>query len=155
MKHLLKLLPWKKCFYLSVLILPMVMIFGFYGLYTNKFYFLKVDNYIFSFLILVHLGFLYTLWKVDRDENAYLSPLRNLEFAMYAILLVYLFKLAETLYILLSYLDYSEQVFPITFLPMGALILLLHTSLIILTLVTFKHRRIRIGSYWFDRIDRT
>ena len=74
MKHLLKLLPWKKCFYLSALILPMVMVFGFYGLYTNKFYFLKVDNYIFSFLILVHLVFLYTLWKVDGDENAYLSP---------------------------------------------------------------------------------
>lgn len=155
MKHMLKLLPWKKCFYLSVLILPIVMIFGFYGLYTNKFYFFKVDNYIFSFLILVHLGFLYTLWKVDQDENAYLSPLRNLEFAMYAILMVYLFKLAETLYILLSYLDYSEQVFPMTFLPMGTLILFLQTLLIILTLVTFKHRRIRIGSYWFDRIDRT
>jgi hypothetical protein len=153
MKHLLNLLPWKKCFYLSAGMLPLMMIFSFYGLYTNKFYFLKVDNYIFSFLIMVHLIFLYTLWKVDMDENAYLGPLRNLEFAMYAILLVYLFKLIETLYILLSYLEYSEQVFPLTFLPMGILVLILQTSLIILTLVTFKHRRIRIGSYWFDRIN--
>lgn len=152
MKHILKLLPWKKCFYLSVTVLPLILICSFYGLYTNKFYFLKVDNYIFSLLIMVHLAFLHVLKRAGGDENSQLNLLRNLEFAMYAILPVYIFKLAETLYILLTYFDYSEQVFPQTFLPAGGFILALQSFLIILTLSAFQHRRIRIGSYTLDRI---
>lgn len=152
MKHLLKLLPWKKCFYISVMILPIVLITSFYGLYTNKFYFLKLDNYLFSLLLVVHFIFLNSLWRADK-ENTPRSHLRNLEFAMYPILLVYLFKTAETLYIMLTYFDYSEQVFPQTFIPMGVTILMLQAFLILLTLITFQHRRIRIGSYTFDRIN--
>ncbi len=152
MKHILKLLPWKKCFYLSLTVLPLIMICSFYGLYTNKFYFMKVDNYIFSLLIIVHFVFLKVLKRSGRQDDTDLNLLRNLEFTMYAILPVYIFKLAETLYIMLTYFDYSEQVFPGTFLPVGTLILLLQTLLIVLTLASFKHRRIRIGSYSLDRI---
>ncbi|NER11242.1 hypothetical protein [Muriicola jejuensis] len=152
MKRILKLLPWKKCFYLSLTVLPLILICSFYGLYTNRFYFLKVDNYIFSLLILVHLVFLLVLKRSGRMENTDLNLLRNLEFVMYAILPVYIFKLAETLYILLTYFDYSEQVFPSTFLPAGSFIMGLQTLLIILTLTAFQHRRIRIGSYTLDRI---
>ncbi|GGD38632.1 hypothetical protein [Muriicola marianensis] len=152
MKRILKLLPWKKFFYLSVTVLPLIVICGFYGLYTNKFYFQKIDNYIFALLIMVHFIFIRVLKRVGSDESTQLNLLRNLEFAMYAILPVYIFKLAETLYILLTYFDYSEQVFPKTFLPVGAFILALQSFLIILTLTAFKHRRIRIGSYTLDRI---
>jgi hypothetical protein len=136
-----------------MVILPSVMVMSFYGLYTNKFYFMKVDNYLFSLLIFVHIFFLHALRRANGEDQTHLSALRNLEFGMYAVLLVYLFKLAETLYIMLTYFDYSEQVFPLSFIPMGTLILILQTVLILLTITTFQHRKIRIGSYRFDRIN--
>ncbi|MEZ2414229.1 hypothetical protein ACA086_04640 [Muriicola sp. E247] len=153
MKNVLRIIPWNKCFLLSFSLLPLIVITGFYGLYTNKFYFLKIDNYIFAFLVLIHLYFLNSLLKADRDSSMPLNSLRTIEFAMYAILPVYLFKMAETLYVLMTYFDYSEHVFPPTFLPVGILILLLQALLILLTLTTFQHRRDRLGPYRYDRIN--
>lgn len=152
MKHLLRLITWKKCFILSLSILPLLIFLSFYGLYTNKFYFLKVDNYIFSLLMIIHVWFLNALYQLEKEPNAHMNNTRNLEYIMYAIFLVYLFKIAETSYILLSYFEYSELVLPTTFLPVGLLILSLQFLLLILTFTTFIHRRDRIGPYRFDRI---
>ncbi|NNJ89202.1 MAG: hypothetical protein HKP53_07355 [Eudoraea sp.] len=152
MKHLLRIISWKKCFILSLSILPLLVFFSFYGLYTNKFYFLKIDNYIFSLLMIIHIWFLNALYRLEKEPHAYMNITRNLEFIMYAISLVYLFKIGETLYILLGYFEYSEQVLPPTFLPVGLFILSLQFFLLILTFATFKHRRERIGPYRFDRV---
>jgi hypothetical protein len=152
MKHLLRLITWKKCFILSLSILPLLIIFSFYGLYTNKFYFLKIDNYIFSLLMIIHAWFLNALYQLEKEPHAHMNITRNLEYIMYAIFLVYLFKIAETSYILLSYFEYSDLVLPPTFLPVGLFILSLQCILLIITFATFKLRRERIGPYRFDRV---
>jgi len=152
MKHLLRLITWKKCFTLSLSILPLLIFFSFYGLYTNKFYFLKVDNYIFSVLMIIHIWFLNSLRQLEKEPHMHMNITRNLEYIMYAIFLVYLFKIVETSFILLSYFEYNDLVFPPTFLPVGLIILALQSILLILTLTTFKHRRERIGPYRFDRV---
>lgn len=153
MKHLLRLFTWTRCFVLSSFILPLLIFFSFYGLYSNKFYFFKIDNYIFPILALVHFLFLNSLWLADKDLNYENNSMRNLEYGMYAIFLVYSFKFSETIYILLSYLDYSEQIFPQTFLPVGLTILSLQLILLIVTLLTFQHRKERLGPYHFDKIN--
>lgn len=152
MKHLMQLITWKKCFILSLSILPLLIFFSFYGLYTNKFYFFKIDNYIFSFLMFIHLWYLNALYQLEKEPHSHMNITRNLEYIMYAIYLVYLFKIAETSYILLSYFEYSEAVLPSTFLPIGLSILGLQCMLLILTFITFKHRRERIGPFRFDRV---
>ncbi|WP_297762413.1 hypothetical protein [uncultured Muriicola sp.] len=152
MKHLMRLITWEKCFILSFSILPLLIFLSFYGLYTNKFYFLKVDNYIFSLLMIIHVWFLNALRQLEKKPHAHMNITRNLEYIMYAIFLVYLFKIAETSYILLSYFEYSDLVLPSTFLPVGLFILMLQFILLIVTFTTFKHRVEQIGPYRFDRV---
>ncbi len=152
MKHLMRLITWKKCFIFSLSILPLLIFFSFYGLYTNKFYFLKVDNYIFSLLMIIHAWFLNALYHLEKEPHEHMNLTRNLEYVMYAIFLVYLFKIAETSYILLGYFEYSELVLPQTFLPVGLFILSLQIALLIITFATFKLRREHIGPYRFDRV---
>ena len=81
------------------------------------------------------------------------APMRNLEYALYAIVLVYLFKLIDTVYILLSYSDYSNHIIPSTFLPVGLLIFSLQLILLGLTLLSFRYRKTMVGEYNFDNIN--
>lgn len=153
MKLILQLFSWKSCLRLSIGVLALLVIFNFYGLYTNKFYFFKPDNYIFPLLSIVHFIYLYALWfKISERETAD-APMRNLEYALYVIVLIYIFKLVDTLYILLSYSDYSNHIIPDTFLPMGMIILLLQLLLLGLTLLSFVYRKAEVGEYNFDNIN--
>jgi len=102
--------------------------------------------------MIVHVWFLNALYQLEKEPHVHMNITRNLEYIMYAIFLVYLFKIAETAYILLSYFDFSDLVLPPTFLPAGLFILSLQFFLLILTFATFKHRRERIGPYRFDRV---
>lgn len=150
---LTSLVPWKACFYLSAILLPVLIVFGFYGLYSNQFYLLKVDNYIFPVLTVLHYVYLYAIsFKIREGEYPDL-PLRNVEYGMYALLIIYVFKCADTAYILSSYADYSAHIIPDTFLPVGTLILALQILLVLLTLTTFQHRKERVGIYDFDQIN--
>lgn len=131
-------------------ILLVLIILNFYGLYTNKFYFLRPDNYVFPVLSIVHFIYLYVIWfKIS--ENELPDPkMRNLEYALYVVMIVYVYKIVNTFLILLSYSDYQNHMIPGTFVPMGILILLLYLCLPILALVTFKHRKNHIGHYNFE-----
>jgi hypothetical protein len=102
--------------------------------------------------MIIHAWFLNTLYQLEKEPHTHMNITRNLEFVMYAIFLVYLFKIAETSYILLSYFDYSDLVLPPTFLSVGLFIFGLQILLLILTFATFIHRRERIGPYRFDRV---
>ncbi|QBA64206.1 hypothetical protein [Muriicola soli] len=93
------------------------------------------------------------LLRAEKTNSITLSSLRTIEFAMYAILPVYLFKMAETLYILTTYLDHSEHIFPTTFVPVGSTILILQALIIFLTFTTFRHRKDRLGPFRYDRIN--
>jgi hypothetical protein len=157
MNILLRIFPWKMIKVLSIVILMTLIVLNFYGLYTNKFYFFKFDNYIFPILTLAHFVYLYVTWFKVR-ENEYPDPqMRNLEYMLYIIMFVYVFQIFDTLFILSSYSDYDESIIPVTFLPVGSLIVTLYILLIFLTLISFKYRKVLVGEYKFmdmnDNID--
>lgn len=138
---------------LSVGVLFVLIILNFYGLYTNEFYFYKVDNYIFPLLAIVHFSFLQAIQLRIGESDFSAFQLRNLEYGMYAILTVYLFKVLDTTYILSSYDKFESQIIPETFIPMGVVILSLQFLLVILTLFSFAFRRQLVGKYEFDHIN--
>ncbi|MEB8345496.1 hypothetical protein OO010_05525 [Flavobacteriaceae bacterium KMM 6898] len=157
MNILLRVFPWKMIKLLSIVILIALIVLNFYGLYTNRFYFFKFDNYIFPLLTLAHFVYLYVIWFKVR-ENEYPDPkMRNLEYLLYIILFIYVFQIFDTIYILSSYSDYDASIIPETFIPMGTLIVALYTLLIVMTLVSFRHRKVLVGEYKFmgmnDNID--
>ena len=153
MKNVLRFLSWRRCLSLSIGILLILIVFNFYGLYSNKFYLLKPDNYIFPLLTIIHFVFLYVLWFKIREHELTDPKMRNLEYAMYAIVLVYVFKILDTAYILSTYNDFENYIMPGTFIPVGFLILILQLLLLFLTITTFYHRREEVGEYNFDSIN--
>lgn len=144
------MLPWKRTLVFSIIVLLFLDIFSFYGLYTNKFYFFKIDNYIFPILTIVHFIFLYVMWFKIKEDELSDRPMRNLEYALYIILFVYVYKAIDNLLILLSYSDYENYLMPATFLPLGFLIFILHLFLVPLTFLTFSFRKEKVGNYLFD-----
>lgn len=130
-----------------------MIVFSFYGLYTNKFYLFKYDNYIFPLLTIVHFTFLYAMWFKIKEQEITDPQMRNLEFALYVIFFIYIFRLFDTLFTLLTYGDFESHVIPITFIPIGALIVFLYLLLLVLTLVTFRYRKELIGPYRFDDVN--
>ena len=153
MSYLPRLINWKTCLILSLIVLPVLIVFNFYGLYTDRFYFFKVDNYIFPLLSLVHFLYLYVIWfKISEAE--YVDPqMRNLEYGLYAILLVYIFKASETAYVLLNASRFDAYMLPENFQTMGITVLSLQVLLVFLTLLAFTHRRREVGPYNFDNIN--
>lgn len=145
---------WKACYFLTLALLPVLIVLNFYGLYSNQFYFLKIDNYIFPAVSVLHFIFLYVMQFKIR-EGEYPDPvMRNVEYGMYAALVIYLFKCVDTLYILLSYEQYKAYLIPDTFLPMGVFIFLLQGLLVLLTLLSFAQRKQLVGAYDFEEIDK-
>ncbi len=144
------ILTWKRTLILSVGVLLLLNIFSFYGLYTNKFYFFKIDNYIFPMLSVVHFVFLYVLWfKISEDELSD-PPMRTLEYVLYFISFVYLFKLVDTIIILNSYTEFENYLIPNTFLPLGYFILTLYALLLLVTFLAIGYRKEIVGTYLFD-----
>lgn len=153
MSLLLRAFSWKLSLILSLLVLLVLIGLNFYGLYTARFYFLKIDNYIFPALAIIHIKYLQLLWLKINEGGYRDSKLRNFEYGIYAIVLVYFFKASDTAYMLLNAAKYEDYMLPENFLLMGMIVLGLQTALIFLTLLTFSHRRRKIGAYNFDRIN--
>lgn len=145
--------PWKACLYLSLALLPVLIVLNFYGLYSNQFYLLKVDNYIFPMVSILHFVYLYALWFKIRESEYPDHPLRNVEYGMYAVLIIYLFQLADTGLILNTYSEFQSHIIPETFLPVGVLMFGLQLLLILLTFASFGHRRKQVGEFDFDAIN--
>ncbi len=127
-----------------------LVILNFYGLYTNKFYFFKPDNYIFPILSVIHFLYLYVIWFKITESELPDPKMRNLEYVLYVLMVVYVFKIYDTVHILSSFSEYQEHVLPATFKPIGILILVLHCLLPILTLISFWYRKRLIGEYNFE-----
>lgn len=153
MKHDFKFLPWRRGLVISLITLTLLIVLSFYGLYTNKFYFFRFKNYIFPLAALVHFAYLYVLWfKIKEDEIA--DPqMRNLEYALYVVIVFYIYKLVNTLLIVTGASEFTNHAIPGTFKPIGILILVLYTLLIILTVLTIKYRKDHVGGYNFDDMD--
>lgn len=154
MNKLKKILPWKRTLILSLIVLFLLNIFSYYSLYTNKFYFLKFENYIFPLLSLVHFIFLYVLWfKIKEDEYSD-PPMRNLEYILYGIFFIYVFKFINAVIIILSYNDFIDHAIPSTFFPIGILILFLNLLLIMVTILAISYRKQYIGNYNFEELNK-
>ncbi|APQ18928.1 hypothetical protein [Maribacter hydrothermalis] len=150
MNFIKRILSWKRTVFFSVVILILLNILNFYGLYTNKFYFLKIDNYIFPLLSIIHFAFLYILWHKIMEDELSDPPMRKLEYILYVISLVYVYKLVETMSILLSYNDFDHQLIPTIFIPMGCIIFTLYILLLLVTYVAIAYRKEIVGPYLFD-----
>ncbi|MDP5060680.1 MAG: hypothetical protein NWP64_02055 [Maribacter sp.] len=144
------LFTWKRTLIVSIVVLFLLNIFSFYGLYTNKFYFFKIDNYIFPILSIIHFIFLYVLWFKIKEKELSDPPMRTLEYILYIISLVYLYKLVETIIVLTSYSDFENHLIPGTFLPIGYLMLTLYAVLLLVTLLAVVYRKEMVGTYIFD-----
>ncbi len=150
MNVLVKIITWKRNILASIVVLLALIVLSFYGVYTNQFYLLKPDNYIFPLLTSVHFLYLYVIWfKITEDELP--DPkMRNIEYVLYAIIIVYVFKIYDSTMVLNSVNVYGEHVIPATFKPMATLSLVLYSILPILTLYTFWLRKRYIGTYNFE-----
>lgn len=149
--HLIsKILPWKQSLYVTIVILISLITLSFYGLYTNMFYFFKIDNYIFPILSLVHFIFLYVLWFKIKEQEISDPQMRNLEYSLYVVSLIYIFKLVDTLYVLSTYKEFESHQLPDTFFPIGSLIITLYIFLLGLTFLSFYYRKKYVGAYNID-----
>ena len=146
-------MPWKRTIYLSIGVLFSLVLLNFYGLYTNKFYFLKPDNYIFPVVSIIHFVYLYVIWFKITEEELPDPKMRNIEYMLYAVMVIYIFKIIDTFSILLSYSNYDNHVIPGTFVPLGILIFLLYLILPFLTLLCIKYRHKHIGKYNFENFN--
>ena len=153
MKLILQFFTLRRSFIFSACILAILVLFNFYGPYTNKFYFFKIGNYLLPLLTLVHFTYIYVLWFKIKEEEMTDLPMRNLEYMLYVVVVIYLYKAFESIYILSTYGDYNNHILPSVFLPIGILILVLYLLLIGLTLLLFKYRKERVGAYDFDDMD--
>ena len=76
-----------------------------------------------------------------------------IEYVLYAVMVIYIFKIIDTFSILLSYSNYDNHVIPDTFVPLGVLIFLLYLVLPFLTLLCFTYRQKLIGKYNFENFN--
>ena len=150
MQFLKSIFTWSRTLWITIVTLLILNVFSFYGLYTNKFYVFKIDNYIFPILSIVHFVFLYVLWFKIKEDELSDPPMRTLEYILYVISLVYVFKLVETILIILSYTEFENHLIPETFLPMGIVILFLYTMLLLVTFLAISYRKQLVGTYLFD-----
>lgn len=150
MNTLSKIITWKRNILASIIVLLSLVVLSFYGLYTNHFYFLKPDNYIFPSLSMVHFLYLYVVWfKIS--ENELPDPkMRNIEYVLYAVMIVYVFKIYDSVSMLVSVNTFSEHVIPTSFKPIATLSVILYSILPILTLYTFWLRKRFVGPYNFE-----
>lgn len=150
MNTLSKIITWKRNILASLVVLLILIVLNFYGVYTNQFYFVKPDNYIFPVLSSVHFLYLYVMWfKISEDELP--DPkMRNIEYVLYAVMIVYFFKIYDSAIVLNSIETYGEYIIPETFKPMATITLILYSILPILTLYTFWLRKQYVGVYNFD-----
>ena len=150
MQFLKSIFTWSRTLWITIVTLLLLNVFSFYGLYTNKFYVFKIDNYIFPILSIVHFVFLYVLWFKIKEDELSDPPMRTLEYILYVISLVYVFKLVETVLIILSYTEFENHLIPETFLPMGIVILFLYIMLLLVTFLAISYRKQLVGTYLFD-----
>jgi len=154
MSHILKIFPWKRGTIISLVVLFLGIIFSFYGLYTNTFFLFKISNYILPLVTIVHFLFLYVLWfKIKEDEIA--DPqMRNLEYALYALLPIYLYKLVSTILVLAGSSEFVGHSLPWTFYPVCIFMILVYTLLIGVTFLAVAYRIKHVGGYNFEEMNR-
>ncbi len=147
---LFKIFNWKRVNIITFAILLVLIVLNFYGVYTNRFYFLKPYNYIIPVLAVIHALYLYVIWFKIKENELPDPKMRNLEYIVYVILLVYLFKIYDSVNVVNSYSQFQEHVLPSSFRFISILNLVLYCSMPLLTLLSFWYRKKLIGEYNFE-----
>ncbi|MFS4416910.1 hypothetical protein [Maribacter sp. 2307ULW6-5] len=153
MNSLKKLMPWRFTLICTIVVLSLLNILSFYGLYSEKFYLFKVGNYIFPLMTLVHFVFLYVMCFKIKEEELSDPQMRNLEYALYFIFSFYLYKFGETIYKLFSVNQFEEHLIPASFVPMAIVMAVLYGLLLILGVMTYKYRTEMVGDYNFNQMN--
>jgi len=138
---------------LTIVVLLALIVLSFYGMYGNAFFFNKAENYIFPLLTFAHFLYLYVLWfKISEKEYPDVI-MKNIEYIMYGVVLVYGYEIFSTYSILSTHNEFQDHVIPHTFIPMGILILSLQSVLVCLSIWSFAIRKIRVGKYDLDYLN--
>ncbi|WP_435625618.1 hypothetical protein [Flagellimonas sp.] len=153
MNFILNLSTWKRINILTLVILTVLVVLSFYGVYTNTFYLTKLDNFIFPLLSIIHFLYIYVIWFKIREEDLPDPKMRNLEYALYAVMVVYAYKIYESITVINSISGLQEHFIPSTFGPMSTLILVLYCLLFVFTLFSFWIRKRYVGVYNFENFN--
>ncbi|MEM9076251.1 MAG: hypothetical protein AAGC43_04385 [Bacteroidota bacterium] len=153
MELLSNIISWKRISVITIMVLAVLVVLSFYGVYTNTFYLTKPDNYLIPFLSVVHFLYIYVIWFKIKEDELPDPKMRNLEYAVYAIMLAYAFKIYESITILNSVSSLQGHYIPETFFPMSTSILVLYSLLFLLTLYSFWIRRRYVGVYNFENFN--
>ncbi len=138
---------------LTIVSLVTLTILGFYSMYGNTFVFNRFESYIFPLLTMIHFLYLYVLWfKITENEYPDMI-MKNIEYVMYGMVLVYAYNIYGTFLTLGSQNEFQDHVIPSTFVPMGILIITFQALLVLLTVWSFIIRRQRVGKYDFDYLN--
>src|SRR5690606_26160036 len=121
MRSLTVFVNWKKVIWTSMVVRVALMGVSLYGIYINMSDLLKPGNYYVPISDVEHLLYLYLVrFKIIEYELP--DPkMRNLEYVIYALVVVYLFKIYDSVLTLGSVAEFGEHVIPPTFRPMGIL----------------------------------
>lgn len=138
---------------LTIVSLVSLILLGFYSMYGNTFVFNRLESYIFPLLTMIHFLYLYVLWfKITEMEYPDMI-MKNIEYVLYGVVLVYGYNIYGTFLLLDSQNEFQNHIIPSTFVPMGILIIALQTLLVLLTVWSFIIRRQRVGKYDFDYLN--
>jgi hypothetical protein len=138
---------------LTIVTLISLIFLSFYGLYSNAFIFNKMENYLFPVLSIVHFLYIYVLWFKITEKEYPDMIMKNIEFIMYGIVLVYFYEISKTILIFGSQNEFQDHVIPNSFVPMGILIIALQFLLILLSIWSFVIRKKMVGKYDFDYLN--
>lgn len=155
MKLLLRLFPLRILLLISAVLLLILNVFSFYRLFNNEFSFVKFDNYIFPTLTILHFIYIYLLLKKSINAEKVDIGLRNIEYSLYFIYMVYIFKFGESIYRITAYTEFKNEIIPETFFPVGITLIALYLILLLFTFLTFIYRKKEIGRYNFDELHDT
>ena len=97
--------------------------------------------------------YLHGIWDKRKLKHEPDINMRNTEYTLYFIYMIYVFKFLESIYRLSTYNDFANDLIPETFFPMGFILVFLYLILLIITLLTFKYRKSKIGSFDFDDLN--
>jgi hypothetical protein len=151
-KNFRTILIWRICRYLIYISIPLVVCLNFYGLFTHKFYWLKLDNFILPVAVLIHLLYQREVQKRITQTKGVDFSLQKLEFAMYGVVIIYVLEIMETLNAIILSNSYDSKVFPESFWSQALSILSIQILFTGLTVCSFYLRKQILGAYNFDQI---
>lgn len=133
--------------------LVVLVLFNFYGPFSNRFYFGKLDGYMFLLLVAFQALYLFRLLAKTKNEMNSDSQLRYLEYVVYGVLVVYGYKTIDTVLSLNLASEIQPDLLPETFFPLILLSLALYLLVIILSVLTFTFRKRLLGSFSQETIE--